>query len=152
MTLTTYLTFEDKCREAFDYYRSVFGGEFRDIQAFRDGPGNMKVPEAELDRIMHVSLPIGSSILMGSDSCSAFGPAAGGRRQLRNLLRGGEQGTGRRGIRKAVRRRRGEDADGRGVLGRLLRGVCRQVRHQLAGHRRPLAGPQSTGGGRCSRR
>ena len=74
MTLTTYLTFEDKCREAFDYYRSVFGGEFRDLQAFRDGPGNMKVPEAELDRIMHVSLPIGSSILMGSDSCSAFGP------------------------------------------------------------------------------
>ncbi len=74
MTLTTYLTFEDNCREAFDYYRSVFGGEFRDIQAFRDGPGNMKVPEAELDRIMHVSLPIGSSILMGSDGCSAFGP------------------------------------------------------------------------------
>ena len=34
----------------------------------------MGVAEAEQDRTMHVSLPIGSSILMGSDSCSAFGP------------------------------------------------------------------------------
>ena len=34
----------------------------------------MGVAEAELDRIMHVSLPIGSSVLMGSDSCSSFGP------------------------------------------------------------------------------
>ena len=34
----------------------------------------MNVAEEELDRIMHVSLPIGSSVLMGSDSCSGFGP------------------------------------------------------------------------------
>ena len=74
MTLTMYLTFEDNCREAFEYYRSIFGGEFRDIQAFRDGPGDVKVPEDELDRIMHVSLPIGSSVLMGSDTSAAFGP------------------------------------------------------------------------------
>ena len=34
----------------------------------------MNVAEEELGRIMHVSLPIGSSVLMGSDSCSGFGP------------------------------------------------------------------------------
>ncbi len=34
----------------------------------------MGIAEAEQDRVMHVSLPIGSSVLMGSDSCSAFGP------------------------------------------------------------------------------
>ena len=28
MALNTYLTFEDNCREAFEFYRSVFGGEF----------------------------------------------------------------------------------------------------------------------------
>ena len=28
------------------------------------------MPEAEKDLVMHVSLPIGSSVLMGSDSCS----------------------------------------------------------------------------------
>ena len=44
------------------------------METFRDGPPDMGVPESELDRIMHVSFPIGSSVLMGSDSTSAFGP------------------------------------------------------------------------------
>ena len=74
MTLNTYITFEDNCREAFEFYRSVFGGEFAAMETFRGGPPDMGVPESELDRIMHVSLPIGSSVLMGSDSSSVFGP------------------------------------------------------------------------------
>ena len=74
MALNTYLTFENNCREVFEFYRSVFGGEFAFISTFREGPEDMGVAEAELDRIMHVSLPIGSSVLMGSDSCSSFGP------------------------------------------------------------------------------
>ena len=74
MRLNTYLTFDNQCREAFEFYRSVFGGEFLFIQTFGDGPPDMSVPESERDRIMHVSLPIGSSVLMGSDTCSAFGP------------------------------------------------------------------------------
>ena len=74
MTLNTYLTFEKNCRDAFEFYRSVFGGEFDMVSTFRDGPGDMSVPDDELDRIMHISYPIGSSVLMGSDSTSAFGP------------------------------------------------------------------------------
>ena len=74
MSLNTYLTFNDNCRQVFEFYRSVFGGEFDPILTFREGPPDMGVAEAEQDRIMHVSLPIGSSVLMGSDSCSAFGP------------------------------------------------------------------------------
>ena len=77
MALNTYLTFEDNCREAFEFYRSIFGGEFAFISTFREGPEEMKameIPEEELDRIMHVSLPIGDSVLMGSDSISAFCP------------------------------------------------------------------------------
>jgi len=76
MSLNTYLTFNGNCREAFEFYRSVFGGDFSVIQTFGDGPPDMGVPESEKDRIMHVSLPVGSSVLMGSDSCSAFGPPA----------------------------------------------------------------------------
>ena len=77
MTLNTYLNFSGNCREAFEFYRSVFGGEFDMIQAFRDLPPDvpsMGVQEAELDNVMHVSLPIGSSVLMGSDIPSGFGP------------------------------------------------------------------------------
>ena len=75
MSLNTYLTFDGNCREAFEFYRSAFGGDFSAFQTFGDGPPDLGVPEAEKDRVMHVSLPVGSSTLMGSDSCSAFGPA-----------------------------------------------------------------------------
>ncbi len=79
MALTTYLFFDGNCREAFEFYRSVFGGEFQSIMTFGDGPPDMNVPESDKDRIMHVSLAIGSAMLMGSDSSSAFGdpPVAG---------------------------------------------------------------------------
>ena len=74
MSINVYLTFDGDCREVFEFYRSVFGGEFSAFMTFGDGPSDMGVPDAEKGRIMHVSLPIGSSVLMGSDSCSAFGP------------------------------------------------------------------------------
>ena len=74
MSFNVYLTFDGNCREVFEFYRSVFGGEFSAFVTFGEGPPDMNVPEAEKDRIMHVSLPIGSGVLMGSDSCSAFGP------------------------------------------------------------------------------
>lgn len=70
MMLNTYLKFDGNCREAFEFYRSVFGGEFSICSTFADGPPEMNVPEAEKDLVMHVSLPVGSSVLMGSDSCS----------------------------------------------------------------------------------
>ncbi len=73
MTLSTYLNFDGNCREAFEYYRSVFGGEFMVMETFRNGPSDFPMPEDELDNVMHVSLPIGSSVLMGSDVPSTFG-------------------------------------------------------------------------------
>ena len=74
MSLNTYLIFNGNCREAFELYRSVFGGDFLALTTFAEGPADMDIPDAEAGRIMHVSLPIGASVLMGSDSCSAFGP------------------------------------------------------------------------------
>ncbi len=74
MSLNPYLTFDGNCREVFQFYRSVFGGDFSMIQTFGEAPPDMKFPDAEKDRILHVSLPIGSSTLMGSDSSAAFGP------------------------------------------------------------------------------
>ncbi len=64
-----YLNFYGNTREAFTFYKSVFGGEFRALITFKEFGGEaMKVPARELDKIMHVALPIGNgSILMGSD-------------------------------------------------------------------------------------
>jgi PhnB protein len=75
MNLNTYLHFGDNCREAFEFYRSLFGGEFSWIATFGDGPADMPpVPDSDKGLIMHVSLQVGDSVLMGSDSTSAFGP------------------------------------------------------------------------------
>ena len=74
MSLSTYLFFDGNCREAFELYRSVLGGEYQVLQTFGDGPPDMDVAEEEKDRIMHVSLAVGTDVLMGSDSASAFGP------------------------------------------------------------------------------
>ena len=63
-----YLSFDGNCREAFEFYRSVFGGEFHVLSTFGDGPDDMTPSEADKDRIMHVSLGIGSTVLMGSDT------------------------------------------------------------------------------------
>ncbi|MFV8338230.1 VOC family protein [Flavobacterium sp. LB3P21] len=75
--INPYLVFNGNCEEAFLFYKSVFGGEFPYIGKFKDMPpaeGNPVLSEADGNKIMHVSLPIGDgTILMGSDSNSASG-------------------------------------------------------------------------------
>ncbi len=74
MSLSPYLTFNGNCAEAFDFYKSVFGAEFIVRQTFGDGPPDMGVADADKSKIMHVSLPIGDSVLMGSDTAGDHGP------------------------------------------------------------------------------
>ncbi|HVS63164.1 MAG TPA: VOC family protein [Thermoanaerobaculia bacterium] len=76
MSLNPYLNFDGDCRDAFEHYRSVFGGDFVTLMTFGDGPEGMPVGEGDRDKVTHVSLPIGSSVLMGSDVPSE-GPGAG---------------------------------------------------------------------------
>jgi PhnB protein len=76
LSINPYLNFNGKCEEAFDFYKSVFGGEFVMLQRFRDVPpmpGAKPIADNELDRIMHVSLPMGNGILMGSDAPESMG-------------------------------------------------------------------------------
>ncbi len=75
-TLSIYLNFAGTCREAFEFYRSVFGGEFSNIQTFREMPPSDDAPLSDewMDKVMHVSLPIGEGVLMGSDAPPGFGP------------------------------------------------------------------------------
>ena len=74
MDLNTYLNFRGNCREAFEFDRSVFGGDFLMMSSFREAPPGTEIPEEEMDDVMHVSLPVGDSILMGSDIPTGFGP------------------------------------------------------------------------------
>ena len=67
--MTVYLNFDGNALEAFEFYRSVFGGEFDGILRFRDfGEDAMGVPESDFDKIAHISLPITNGVgLMASD-------------------------------------------------------------------------------------
>lgn len=62
-----YLNFNGNTEEAFNFYKSVFGGEFVTVMRFGDTPGCESMPETEKNGIMHIALPLGSSLLMGTD-------------------------------------------------------------------------------------
>ncbi len=76
---STYLNFSRNTEEAFNFYKSVFGGEFSGggIARFNDiPPSDGMPPMAEEDKnlIMHIELPIvGGHILMGTDAPESMG-------------------------------------------------------------------------------
>ncbi|MEW6470553.1 MAG: VOC family protein [Bacteroidota bacterium] len=77
-SISPYITFNGNCMEAFDFYKSVFGGDFPYVGRFKDMPpgGGKPVAESEKEKIMHISLPISKeTVLMGSDSSDAYGHA-----------------------------------------------------------------------------
>ena len=70
-TVNVYLTFNGNCEEAFNFYKSVFGGEFPYLGRYKDMPPaeGKSIPPEEGERIMHMSLPISKeTMLMGSDT------------------------------------------------------------------------------------
>src|SRR5687767_6968034 len=68
-SVSPYLNFKGNTEEAFNFYKSVFGGEFLALMRFRDfGNNEMGVREADLDKIAHIALPLGPhSMLMATD-------------------------------------------------------------------------------------
>lgn len=63
-----HINFNGNCEEAFQFYRSVFGGEFSKTVRFREVPGlEHMVTGPEAEKLMHISLPIGGSRLIGND-------------------------------------------------------------------------------------
>ncbi len=70
-TVNVYLTYNGNCLEAFNFYKSVFGGEFTYVGRYKDMPADESHPvlPGEDDRIMHISLPISKeTMLMGCDT------------------------------------------------------------------------------------
>jgi PhnB protein len=65
-----YLNFNGNAEEAFNFYRTVFGGEFRMLMRMKDVQG-MPVPAGQEEKIMHIALPLNNgAVLMASDNCN----------------------------------------------------------------------------------
>lgn len=77
MTINPYLNFNGNTEEAFNFYKSVFGGEFAALQRFGEMPPCPEMgalAEEARDKIMHVALPIGQgTLLMATDSLESMG-------------------------------------------------------------------------------
>ena len=72
--LNPYLNFDGQAEAAFNFYKSVFGGEFRGgIMRMGGAPGTENLSIEEKNRVMHVALPIGDDILMASDIIPSMG-------------------------------------------------------------------------------
>lgn len=75
-TANPYLNFDGNPEEAFTFYKSVFGGEFLTMMRFKDFEGMEgmdSLSEADLNKIGHIALSLGSSTLMGTDALAPMG-------------------------------------------------------------------------------
>lgn len=73
--INPHINFNGNAEEAFTFYKSVFGGEFATIMRFKDlDSEDFPVSEKEANKIMHIALPIGNSVLMANDVPEMMGP------------------------------------------------------------------------------
>ena len=73
--LNPYLNFAGNAEEAFNFYRSVFGGAFSSVVRFKDMPmPGVTIPKEDENKMMHIALPIGKQdVLMASDTLKSLG-------------------------------------------------------------------------------
>jgi PhnB protein len=73
--LNLYLNFAGNTEEAFNLYKSVFGGEFTSVVRFKDmSMEGVSIPEEDENKIMHIGLPIGKdNVLMATDTLESLG-------------------------------------------------------------------------------
>ncbi len=72
--INPHINFSGNAEEAFNFYKSVFGGEFAKIMRFKDlANPEFLVAEKEVNKIMHIALPIGKNVLMANDVPESMG-------------------------------------------------------------------------------
>jgi PhnB protein len=72
--INPYINFNGNAEEAFNFYKSIFGGEFAKVMRFKDlSNPEFPVAENEANKIMHIALPIGKNVLMANDVPESMG-------------------------------------------------------------------------------
>ena len=72
--INPHINFNGNAEEAFNFYKSVFGGELTKIIRFKDiSSPEFPVAENEANKIMHIALPIGKNSLMANDVPESMG-------------------------------------------------------------------------------
>lgn len=73
-TINPYLNFQGNTEEAFNFYQSIFGGDFiGGISRFKDAPEGDELPENEQNKVMHIGLPFGdNNMIMATDALESM--------------------------------------------------------------------------------
>lgn len=75
--INPYLNFDGNTEEAFEFYKSVFGGEFATVMRFKEVlpcPEMGELSTEDGEKIMHIALPIGNgNVLMATDALESMG-------------------------------------------------------------------------------
>jgi PhnB protein len=67
-SINPHINFNGNALEAFEFYRTVFGGEFTKLVRLGDlSSPDFVVPEADINKILSIRLPIGNAVLIGND-------------------------------------------------------------------------------------
>ena len=68
MKLNPYLSFNGQCEAAFNFYKECLGGTIQFKMTWGESPMSDQVPAAFRGKIIHASLIVGESLLLGADS------------------------------------------------------------------------------------
>ena len=68
-SINPWINFNGNAEEAFTFYKSVFGGEFKKIVRFKDLAGpEFPVADKEANKVMYIALPVGkNNVLVAND-------------------------------------------------------------------------------------
>jgi PhnB protein len=73
-TINPYINFNGNAEEAFNFYKSVFGGEFTKLVRFKDiASSEFPISDTEANKIMSIRLPIGNNVLIANDVPESMG-------------------------------------------------------------------------------
>ncbi|MEK6410722.1 MAG: VOC family protein [Acidobacteriota bacterium] len=68
MQLSPYLAFNGQCDAAFKFYQRCLGGNIQTMMTYGDSPMADQVPSDWRDRIIHASLIVEETALLGADA------------------------------------------------------------------------------------
>src|SRR5579863_10645427 len=68
MQVNTYLNFDGKCEAAFQFYAESLGGKIDAMVAHEGTPSGEHVPSEWRGKILHASMTVNGTVLMGSDT------------------------------------------------------------------------------------
>ena len=68
MKWNPHLTFDGRCKEAFEFYENCLGGKVVAMVGYADMPNSQDLPAGMRGRVMHARLVLGDQVLMGCDA------------------------------------------------------------------------------------